>query len=164
MNRFHQLLYYIRRFWVGLICIFTILAGGTQTHAQAPSEPPAEVRHLSVGPWTGVAQAAGQATTSGEGVNFLYNGTIQANLEIVVLDENSVEGQWTHNGTADNLVTGNIGGQDAQIDMDLEFSGAGTIGGSPEILQLDGTSRSTGSATISATEGSFTSPKETTLI
>ncbi len=56
------------------------------------------------------------------------------------------------------MITGNISGQDAQINADLAFSGVGTIGGSPEILQLDGSSRSTGSVTISASEGSYTAP------
>lgn len=72
--------------------ILVILAGSTQTHAQTPSEPPPEVSYLSIGPWTGMAHASGVATTSGQGVDFLYDGTIQANLAIDARDETIVEG------------------------------------------------------------------------
>lgn len=137
-----------------MLFILAIVTGWTQTHAQAPPE----VSYLSSGPWTGVAQASGVATTFTLGIDFLYDGVVKANLKIVAENEASVGGQWTHYGSANNLITGNVSGQQATIDADLLFSGSGTIGGSPEILLLDGSSRSTGSATVSASQGSFTNP------
>ena len=152
MNNFHSL---INRAWRPVLVslfILGILAGGTLTHAQEAPEVP----RLSIGPWTGVAHASGTATTSGSGVDFVWNGSFRGNLSIIAEDETSVRGTWTSRGASQNVVTAS--GEDGRIDADLTFSGTGSISGSPEILLLNGTSTSTGTATVSSSQGSITNP------
>lgn len=146
---------HLHRAWrlgvVFVLILSTLISSGPARAQEGP-----EVPRLSIGPWSGVAHAAGIATAQPSGLDFLWDGSVRADLDIDVHDETSVTGEWTHQGSADFTITGTVEGRQARIDADLAFSGPGTVSGTPEELMLNGTTHNTGTVTASTSQGSFT--------
>lgn len=126
------------------------MAGADAGHAGSADDvaPDNEPFPLEIGPWRALGYANGTATASAEGIDIVWTGEIPAEFTFDVFDGGIAEGTWTHTGSAVMEISGNVQGQRLTATGDLTFAGGGAVSGTNEVLQLRGSTATTGSVNV----------------
>jgi hypothetical protein len=141
------------------IMVFSMFFSGGTVRAQGGGP----TSSLLPGEWTASATAAGAAGGSPGGMNYVWNGEVNAFFLISVPAEGVANGTWSHNGTSDVLITGSLGGESVTVDAEYDFFGSGgTVTGTPAELILLGENQNIGTMEMTTSAGTRTAPISST--
>lgn len=137
-----------RRSAAAITVVAALLVAASPRVDAGTDEPGIDPFPLEVGPWLAVGYAFGAATATQDGITINWDGSIPADFEFSVFDDDTAEGTWTHQGAATMAFSGSTGGATLSAVADLTFAGGGPIGGTNEQLVLSGNSSTTGQVRV----------------